>query len=69
MRLTSQGQLKPCLSFDTGTDLRTALKGTDDELKEVIREAIYEKPKAHSFTDTENNDIHAEHRLMSQIGG
>ncbi len=69
VRLTSQGQLKPCLSFDTGTDLITALKGTDDELKEAIRKAIYEKPKAHSFTDTENNDIHAEHRLMSQIGG
>ena len=69
VRLTSQGQLKPCLSFDTGTDLITALKGTDDVLKEAIRKAIYEKPKAHSFTDTENNDIHAEHRLMSQIGG
>ena len=36
VRLTSRGQLKPCLSFDTGTDLITALKGTDDELKEAI---------------------------------
>ncbi len=69
VRLTSQGQLKPCLSFDNGTDLRAALKGNDDELRKVMRKAIYEKPEAHSFSDTENNDDHAEHRLMSQIGG
>ena len=69
VRLTSQGQLKPCLSFDTGTDLMPALKGTDDELKEIIRKAIYEKPESHSFSDTGNKSDHAEHRLMSQIGG
>ena len=69
VRLTSQGQLKPCLSFDTGTDLIPALRGTDDELREIIRKAIYEKPEAHSFSDMGNDDDHAEHRLMSQIGG
>ena len=69
VRLTSQGQIKPCLSFDTGTDLRPALEGTDDELKEAIRKAIYEKPEAHSFSETGNSADHAEHRLMSQIGG
>ncbi|MBE6027766.1 MAG: GTP 3',8-cyclase MoaA [Clostridiales bacterium] len=69
VRLTSQGQLKPCLSFDTGTDLTPALKGTDDELKEAIRNAILNKPEGHSFGDKENKDEHAEHRLMSQIGG
>lgn len=69
VRLTSQGQLKPCLSFDIGTDLVPALRGTDEELREVMRRAIYDKPEAHSFDDAENNDAHAEHRLMSQIGG
>ena len=69
VRLTSQGQLKPCLGFDTGTDLMQFLKGSDDELREAIRKAIYEKPEAHSFSDRGNNDDHAEHRLMSQIGG
>ena len=69
VRLTSQGQLKPCLSFDTGTDLRPFLAGTDDGLREAMRKAIYEKPEAHSFSDTDNRDDHAEHRLMSQIGG
>ncbi len=69
VRLTSQGQLKPCLSFNTGTDLVPALKGTDDELKETLRRAIYEKPEEHCFSDTGNGGYHAEHRLMSQIGG
>ena len=69
VRLTSQGQLKPCLGFDTGTDLMPFLKGTDDELREAIRKAIYEKPEAHCFGDSGNDGDHAEHRLMSQIGG
>lgn len=70
VRLTSQGQLKPCLSYDSGTDLIPFLKGTDDELREALREAILKKPEAHCFdkTDTDGDD-HAEHRLMSQIGG
>ena len=69
VRLTSQGQLKPCLSYDTGTDLMPFLKGTDDELKEAIRKAIYEKPEAHCFGDSDSSGVHAEQRLMSQIGG
>jgi len=69
VRLTSQGQLIQCLSYDTGTDLTPFLKGTDDELREALRKAIYEKPKSHCFGNPENNWDHAEHRLMSQIGG
>lgn len=69
VRLTSQGELKPCLGYDTGTDLIPFLKGTDEELIEAIRKVIYEKPEAHRFSDTENSYDHAEHRLMSQIGG
>ncbi|MBR3123999.1 MAG: GTP 3',8-cyclase MoaA [Mogibacterium sp.] len=69
VRLTSQGQLKPCLSYDTGTDLMPFLKGKDDELKEAIRKAIYGKPEAHCFGDSDSSGSHAEHRLMSQIGG
>jgi hypothetical protein len=45
------------------------LKGPDDELKEAIRKAIYEKPEAHCFGDSDSSRVHAEHRLMSQIGG
>ena len=69
VRLTAQGELKPCLGFDTGTDLMPYLKGSDDELREAIRRAIFEKPEAHSFSDAGNAGDHAERRLMSQIGG
>ena len=69
VRLTSQGQLKPCLSFDTGTDLRPYLSRTDDELKDAIRKAILEKPESHCFSNPDIAGDHAEHRLMSQIGG
>ncbi len=70
VRLTSQGQLKPCLSFEMGTDLRPLLDGTDDELREAMHKAIYEKPEGHCFDEKNyNDDENAEHRLMAQIGG
>ena len=70
VRLTSQGQLKPCLCYEAGTDLKPYLDGPDDELKEAIRIAILDKPEAHCFEDKHfEDDGRAEHRLMSQIGG
>jgi len=70
VRLTSQGQLKPCLYYDTGTDIMPYLNGTDEELREALRCAIMKKPEAHCFDiKDKNGDEHAEHRLMSQIGG
>ena len=70
VRLTSQGQLKPCLCYEAGTDLRPFLDGTDDELKEAIREAILAKPESHCFDEKHfEDDGRTEHRLMSQIGG
>ena len=69
VRITSQGQLKPCLYHDIATDLVPLLEGTDDELREAMRKAIYEKPEAHCFSDKGIGGDHAEQRLMSQIGG
>ncbi len=70
VRLTSQGQLKPCLCYDTQTDLVPFLAGTDAELKKALRDAIVEKPAAHCFGEAVNSDNdHTEHRLMSQLGG
>ena len=69
VRLTSQGQLKPCLSYDVRTDLRPYLEGSDEELREAMRKAIYEKPEAHCFTEAEKCPREMEHRLMSEIGG
>lgn len=69
VRLTSQGEIKPCLCYDTGTDIRPFLSESDDRLKEAVRDAILEKPEAHCFDALDDAGGHAEHRLMSQIGG
>ena len=68
VRLTSTGQLKPCLSFDSTADLRALLRAgcTDEELKSALEQAIYRKPRAHSF---ERREEMTERRTMSQIGG
>ena len=68
VRLTSTGQLKPCLSFDSTTDLRALLRAgcSDEELKNALEQAIYRKPRAHSF---ERREEMTERRPMSQIGG
>lgn len=68
VRLTSTGYLKPCLSYEEGTDLRALLRGgaTDDELCLTLQNGIYCKPRAHSFLDKSGA---TEHRNMNQIGG
>ena len=69
VRLTSEGYLKTCLQYDSGTDLRALLRrgASKEEIKEVIRKAIQEKPRAHQFTEKQNG--HGERHMMSQIGG
>ena len=73
VRLTSQGQIKPCLCYENGTDLKPFLGRSDKELRDALRDAILSKPEAHCF-----NKVHIgstteagsrENRLMSQIGG
>ena len=68
VRLTSTGQLKPCLCYADSADLRALIRGgcTDGELKEALRAAVYRKPRAHCF---DTNDIITEKHAMSQIGG
>ena len=68
VRLTSTGQLKPCLSFDSTADLRALLRSgcSEEELTEALRGAIYSKPRAHCFDRREDM---TERRIMSQIGG
>ena len=66
--LVCTGQLKPCLSFDSTTDLRALLRdgSSDEELKTALEQAIFRKPRAHSF---ERREEMTERRTMSQIGG
>ena len=68
VRLTSTGQLKPCLSYDSTTDLRALLRAGcgDEELRAALEQAICRKPRAHSF---EHREEMTERRTMSQIGG
>lgn len=68
VRLTSTGQLKPCLCYADSADLRALIRGgcTDEELKEALRVAIYNKPRAHCF---DTNASITEKHAMSQIGG
>ncbi|MCD8341559.1 MAG: GTP 3',8-cyclase MoaA [Clostridiales bacterium] len=68
VRLTSTGLLKPCLCYETSTDLKAILRGggSDAALREALRQAIYAKSRAHCFARRE--DI-TEQKGMSQIGG
>ena len=67
IRLTSQGQIKPCLCYDEGTDLRPYLARTDGELEDALKQAILGKPGRHCFRSEQFGS--GERRLMSQIGG
>ncbi len=68
IRLTAEGFLKTCLSFDLGLDVKKLLRSdaNDDEISEKIREVVYNKPREHFFNDV--NKFH-DSRLMNQVGG
>ena len=68
IRLTPEGFLKQCLHFDYGVDLKSKLrKGISDEnLREIIQENIYDKPEKHLFLEKSE---HKELKFMNQIGG
>ena len=70
LRLTSTGDLKPCLCYADSVPLREILRedaaGREERIREKIREAAAMKPQAHCF---ETRDDVTEHRRMSQIGG
>ena len=67
LRLTADGQLRPCLLSDQEVDLRTPLRqGADaEQIKALIIEGINRKPMRHHLRD----HVHPEGRAMSQIGG
>lgn len=68
VRLTSTGMLKPCLCYDTSTDLLSLVRNgvTKEQLAKTIAGVIYEKPSAHCFF--EESEM-TEHRTMNEIGG
>lgn len=67
LRLTADGQLRPCLLSDQEIDLRTALRAgaKADDVKALIVEGINCKPMRHHLDER----THPERRTMSEIGG
>ncbi|MFC2015241.1 GTP 3',8-cyclase MoaA [Chloroflexota bacterium] len=69
LRLTSDGQLRPCLLAEEEADLKTALRkgASADELKELIQQAVNLKREQHNLTGVIAPE--ADKRPMCQIGG
>ncbi|MCR4656929.1 MAG: GTP 3',8-cyclase MoaA [Lachnospiraceae bacterium] len=77
IRLTAEGFLKLCLQYSDGADLKTPLRDgrSDEEISELIEEAVAKKPSGHSFNREDFGDgsdrqaDNLEYRRMVQIGG
>ena len=69
IRLTSGGFLKPCLQYETGTDLKKLLRQNESEacIRAAIEDTIRKKPHGHQFGKMQ--DGNTENRMMWQIGG
>ena len=70
LRLTSTGNLKPCLCYGDMIPLKEILRddmpARGDRIREKIRKAVLLKPRAHCF---ESRADVTENRKMVQIGG
>jgi len=64
VRILSDGTLRPCLGNDIEISLKEALSHNDEYLKEILRNAIYQKPLGHRF----ETDFISQ-RSMLEIGG
>ena len=67
LRLTADGQLRPCLMADGEVDLRHALRfgASDDAIADLFRLTVLHKPKEHRLED----GAMPTGRNMSQLGG
>lgn len=67
IRMTSTGELKPCLCYEDSMSVRKALReGSSDEVRNVIERVILMKPKMHCFEQIQRI---TENKKMVQIGG
>ena len=70
LRLSSVGELKPCLCYADTVPLREILRDgaadKEERIREKIREAVQLKPQAHCFERRENV---TEEKEMVRIGG
>lgn len=67
LRLTSTGQLRPCLGHTDAIDLRGALRdgAAEADLRELFLQAAASKPPEHGFGSGRSNPA----RCMNEIGG
>lgn len=68
VRITAKGVLALCLGQEDSVDLRTPLRAgiSDEELEELIKQAMLKKPEKHFFNENVHN---IEFRQMVQLGG
>ena len=67
IRLTSTGEIKSCLCFDNGVNLKEAIRNKDSrKINSLLRESISDKPEEHCFGDLKGI---TERKNMIQIGG
>lgn len=71
LRLTADGNLRPCLFSETEIDLKPALRGgaPDEEVERLIRLSIEVKPKEHNIGNRNEKAYPFLKRPMSRIGG
>ncbi|MFA9466036.1 MAG: GTP 3',8-cyclase MoaA [Velocimicrobium sp.] len=72
IRLTADGNLKLCLQYKNLLNVKELIeRGTDEEqLTEIIRMAIFLKPRKHDFRGLSLEDLEdKETKNMAQIGG
>jgi cyclic pyranopterin phosphate synthase len=67
VRLTADGRLRLCLLREREVNLLTPMRegATDEELKDLISEAVWWKPWGHKLEE----DVIPINRIMSEIGG
>lgn len=70
VRLTADGILKPCLNYESHTDLKKRIRQgvSDVELERIFLEGIYKNPKCHLFGNVENQKK-KERNQMFEIRG
>ena len=68
IRVTPEGFMKQCLHWKYGINLRDKMRNgiSDEELREIIKKSIYEKPEKHNFKMKEKDE---DKRFMYEIGG
>lgn len=64
VRVTADGKLRLCLGVNDEMDIKPYLTQGQDALTDALREAIYHKPRGHSFESAFRSN-----RDMSAIGG